>query len=860
MLTYGFYNSVNKDRRYDADQIGAMFDGLINDGVYANYKEALKIVPGSGKREIVIRPGRAWFNGTWILVDGDGHSFYIMGSQVETTYYIYLCVDKNGRRNSIAWYSEAQENKPDEGKSFYLMGQVTIPAGVNTITEDMIVDLRGSSHCPFVTGILETADFEKIVRETCEENWLLWLNSYEAGLDIKMDRIQAIADHAYNSSELALNTIRDLRHLGYTWAKYHAIQVQGGSLAWILAADINDSGGEPPKRILYRGFTSDGANITLSNPVSENAITASEQYQNYRSAPYFNGDGQGGTVAGDVYRYERMTKNVKVTGNSVTVTYGYRISKVKLVGAVYEPGEYIETVHGEYASEYPLDGYKDGYWYTRFAARASEVVFDDDGLTISARTVQEAIAALTKLIGSGSTGDESRAYIEVDSLPDTGISGAIYIVKNPTGGDSDEYIWVDRWEKLGGGPASGENPSQGGLSAAIKTALMAVVESIVVFNVENPKELIDNLRNALYDAPVASISAVYTQTRRVYDSDGLDVLRDDLVVTAVYTDGSSSVRTDYALTGTLSAGTSVITATLDGKTVTFEVTVSAGRIPATGITLSQDTLTFTSKTAVKLSANVVPADSTDIVVWQSSETAVATVTEDGTITPVADGSCVITATAGDVSSECAVTVALPLAGINIGNPFLNKVDDIPANVGTVEEELQGKWYKSQYNTWQAATGINQQYVFLRPFGEGTHYIRTIHRPREAQTRFYAFSNDDIGLNPTTTLGRVGTDYTDATLTELKTFDWVDKDGGNNSGQVNLGSWEYVDNSGNTYTEAWVTVQKIVVPAGVYLYMTITSANMVAQHFPGISEGYPYMNGLYTIFESDPSANILQIVE
>ena len=397
MLTYGFYNSVNKDRRYDADQIGAMFDGLINDGVYANYKEALKIVPGSGRRQIVIRPGRAWFNGTWTLVDGDGHSFFIMGSQVETTYYIYLYVGKNDRRNGIAWYSDVQENKPDEGKFYHLMGQVTIPAGVDTITEDMIVDLRGSSHCPFVTGILETADFEKIVRETCEENWLLWLNSYESGLDSKMVQIQAIADQAHNASELALNTVNSLRHLGYKWAKYNAVLVQGGSLAWTLAADVLDSGGEPPTRVLYREFASDGETITLSNPVFETGLTAAQQYQNYRSAPYFNGDGYGGTIVGNVYRYDRITENVKMTGNSVTVTYGYRVSCVKLVEATYEPGTYIGIVDAQYASEYPLDGYKDGYWYTRFAAKAEDVSFYYPGLSEAKNVMQAFIAVLNKI-------------------------------------------------------------------------------------------------------------------------------------------------------------------------------------------------------------------------------------------------------------------------------------------------------------------------------------------------------------------------------------------------------------------------------------------------------------------------------
>lgn len=399
MLTYGFYNSVNKDRQYDAEQISTMFDGLIKDGVYANYKEAMKIVPGPGKRQIVIRPGRAWFDGTWTLVDGDGHSFYIMGSQVETTYYIYLYVGKNDRRNSIACYSTVQENKPDEGKFYHLMGQVTIPAGVDSITEDMIVDLRGSSHCPFVTGILETADFEKIVRETCEENWLLWLNSYEAGLDSKMAQIQTIADQAYNVSELALNTVNNLRHLGYKWAKYNAVLVQGGSLAWILAADILDSGGEPPTRVLYREFASDGANVTLSNPFSKTGLTAAEQYKNYRSTPYFYGDGYGGTVVGNVYRYERVTENVKMTGNSVTITYGYRVSRVKIIEAVYEPGTYIGIVDAQYASEYPLDGYKDGYWYTRFAAKAEDVSFYYPGLS-NAKTVMQAIIALLNKIPS----------------------------------------------------------------------------------------------------------------------------------------------------------------------------------------------------------------------------------------------------------------------------------------------------------------------------------------------------------------------------------------------------------------------------------------------------------------------------
>lgn len=74
---------------------------------------------------------------------------------------------------------------------------------------------------------------------------------------------------------------------------------------------------------------------------------------------------------------------------------------------------------------------------------------------------------------------------------------------------------------------------------------------------------------------VESISAVYTQSGTVYDTDTLDSLKSDLVVTATYSDSSTATvpSADYTLSGTLTAGTSTITVTYGGKTDTFNVTV-----------------------------------------------------------------------------------------------------------------------------------------------------------------------------------------------------------------------------------------------------------------------------------------------
>jgi len=75
---------------------------------------------------------------------------------------------------------------------------------------------------------------------------------------------------------------------------------------------------------------------------------------------------------------------------------------------------------------------------------------------------------------------------------------------------------------------------------------------------------------------LSSISASYTQSGTVYDTDSLDSLKTDLVVTATYSDSSTATvpSTDYTLSGTLTEGTSTITVAYNEKTTTFSVTVT----------------------------------------------------------------------------------------------------------------------------------------------------------------------------------------------------------------------------------------------------------------------------------------------
>ena len=99
-------------------------------------------------------------------------------------------------------------------------------------------------------------------------------------------------------------------------------------------------------------------------------------------------------------------------------------------------------------------------------------------------------------------------------------------------------------------------------------------------------------------ATLVSISAVYTQSGTVYDTDSLDSLKSDLVVTAHYSDSTTQTVTDYTLSGTLTEGTSTVTVAYGGKTTTFNVTVAAHLYP-----LENGTHTFTTNSRVLTVSN-----------------------------------------------------------------------------------------------------------------------------------------------------------------------------------------------------------------------------------------------------------------
>lgn len=177
-VSSGFFNSLNGDRKYNAAQMSAIFDGLIIDGVFASIGTAFA-VKAAGGLTVNVGIGKAWFDHTWTVNDAilpmTAPEAEVLLDRIDA-----VVLEVNGtesvRENTIKFVKGNPSSAPsrptltNEGNVHqYPLCYIYRKYGTAVINQADITPMVGTESTPFVTGILQTISLDELLGKWQDE-------------------------------------------------------------------------------------------------------------------------------------------------------------------------------------------------------------------------------------------------------------------------------------------------------------------------------------------------------------------------------------------------------------------------------------------------------------------------------------------------------------------------------------------------------------------------------------------------------------------------------------------------------------------------------------------------------------------
>lgn len=180
----GFFDAVNQDRLYTADDMNRPYKRIVANGVFATPQGTPStdfLVSGAGTMTITVQPGEGIFADKWfespnvlsIVVPANNNTTARVDSVL-----IQVDTRTSGRVGNIVYRTGTPSSNPAApainqltGVVEYRVANIHVAPSANAINNDAITDLRGSASCPWVTSLIQQVDTSTLYQQ--------WQTAYE---------------------------------------------------------------------------------------------------------------------------------------------------------------------------------------------------------------------------------------------------------------------------------------------------------------------------------------------------------------------------------------------------------------------------------------------------------------------------------------------------------------------------------------------------------------------------------------------------------------------------------------------------------------------------------------------------------
>lgn len=180
----GFFNSVDHDRTYGAQDWASYFASFIGNGVFPNPSTGLQVTAGADGLAAVVKPGKAWINGYYYentgdlnltLAAADGLLKRVDRVVVQWN-LLSRTVSIKVKSSNFGQTATAPELRRDAEVYELAIADIEIGAGAVKLTQGNIKDQRqNSALCGLVHGTVEQVDTEEFSAQLDA-----WFEAYKA--------------------------------------------------------------------------------------------------------------------------------------------------------------------------------------------------------------------------------------------------------------------------------------------------------------------------------------------------------------------------------------------------------------------------------------------------------------------------------------------------------------------------------------------------------------------------------------------------------------------------------------------------------------------------------------------------------
>lgn len=186
-VSAGFFDAIDEDRKYSADDMNKPYKRIITNGVFATPQgEAstdLQVLTADDGMNVLVSAGDAMINYKWFI--NESSLKVAVSSNTSTLPRIdsiiaQIDTTQSGRVGNIVYREGTAASSPvhpdintEDGIHEFRLADISVSASCAEITQDLITDCRGTSECPWITALIQQVD-----TSTLYEQWYAAYQKY----------------------------------------------------------------------------------------------------------------------------------------------------------------------------------------------------------------------------------------------------------------------------------------------------------------------------------------------------------------------------------------------------------------------------------------------------------------------------------------------------------------------------------------------------------------------------------------------------------------------------------------------------------------------------------------------------------